>query len=354
MRPVHGGRAVLRIRATSLRVPLAVAMSRGWNLAASALAQFFGREQLLGHCPPDPQPPAGPPPPTLTASCLADKTRKPHCPRPLAWPPRGQRNHRMPSEMRGLGHSLPEGPAAGPAPPQGASKQPTCKGGLPWGRLGQTDTAPSPEASAPSPGVGPSGSHVPGGARCPRRPLGAQERGYQRDPLEGRPRCPGPRKAADARAPASGPHARRVGSGRVRWARHPGPGRRAAWDSHSPFCLQASVRKKKGKGRARVCVQPPPARPAGGPPCVAVGVASPCAVTLCCVPRVGPLPDTAPCSLSRLLPPSRLCPPTCPHLVTAKPAGPSAVTARPALRAAAAQGAGQQRAGPLAMGRATP
>lgn len=87
---------------------------------------------------------------------------------------------------------------------------------------------------------------------------------------------------------------------------------------------------------------------------MAVGVASPCAVTLCCVPRVGPLPDTAPCSLSRLLPPSRLCPPTCPHLVTAKPAGPSAVTARPALRAAAAQGAGQQGAGPLAMGRATP
>lgn len=87
---------------------------------------------------------------------------------------------------------------------------------------------------------------------------------------------------------------------------------------------------------------------------MAVGVASPCAVTLCCVPRVGPLPDTAPCSLSRLLPSSRLCPPTCPHLVTAKPAGPSAVTARPALRAAAAQGAGQQGAGPLAMGRATP
>lgn len=267
MRPVHGGRAVLRIRATSLRVPLAVAMSRGWNLAASALAQFFGREQLLGHCPPDPQPPAGPPPPTLTASCLADKTRKPHCPRPLAWPPRGQRNHRMPSEMRGLGHSLPEGPAAGPAPPQGASKQPTCKGGLPWGRLGQTDTAPSPEASAPSPGAGPSGSHVPGGARCPRRPLGARERGYQRDLSEGRPRCPGPRKATDA------PRARvwaacaegRVGPGPV----GPAPRPRSALPpgTHTPLsvCKPPSGRRRVRGERESVC-SPRPHALRGGPP----------------------------------------------------------------------------------------
>lgn len=27
-------------------------------------------------------------------------------------------------------------------------------------------------------------------------------------------------------------------------------------DSHSPFCLQASVRKKKGKGRPGVCLTP--------------------------------------------------------------------------------------------------
>lgn len=151
MRPVHGGRAVLRIRATSLRVPLAVAMSRGWNLAASALAQFFGREQLLGHCPPDPQPPAGPPPPTLTASCLADKTRKPHCPRPLAWPPRGQRNHRMPSEMRGLGHSLPEGPAAGPAPPSRGQQAAHLQRGAPVGSARTDGHRPVPRPRPPRP-----------------------------------------------------------------------------------------------------------------------------------------------------------------------------------------------------------
>lgn len=172
MRPVHGRRAVLRIRATSLRVPLAVAMSRGWNLAASALAQFFGREQLLGHCPPDPQPPAGPPPPTLTASCLADKTRKPHCPRPLAWPPRGQRNHRMPSEMRGLGHSLPEGPAAGPAPPSRGQQAAHLQRGAPVGSARTDGHRPVPRGLGPLARCGP--FRLP---RAGRSPLSTQAAG---------------------------------------------------------------------------------------------------------------------------------------------------------------------------------
>lgn len=37
-------------------------------------------------------------------------------------------------------------------------------------------------------------------------------------------------------------------------APEPGPGGALpSWDSRSPFCLQASIRKKKGKGRACVC-----------------------------------------------------------------------------------------------------
>lgn len=293
MRPVHGGRAVLPIRATSLRVPLAVAMSRGWNLAASTLAQFFGREQLLGHCPPDPQPPAGPPPPTFTASCLADKTRKPHCPRPLVWPPRGQRNHRMPSEMRGLGHSLPEGPAAGPAPPKGPASSPPAKGGS---RGVGSDRRTPPRPPRPRP---PRLVRALPAPTCRAEPAVHAGRWGRRNGVTSQTRRkvgPGVQVPGRPQMPARPRLGRtRGGSGR---AGSGGPGTQApvgaaAWDSHSPFCLQASVRKKKGKGRARVCVQPPPARPAGTP-CVAVGVASPCAVTLCCVPRVGPAPGHGP------------------------------------------------------------
>lgn len=249
------------------------------------------------------------------------------------------------------------------------------------GRLGQTGTAPSRGLGPPAP-CGP--FRLTRGLAEPTVHAGcwggqasgqeSQERGYQPDLSEGRPPVQVPGRPQTARLPprrpppAPGPHARRVGSG-------PGgppqaPAGAAAWDSRSPFCLQASVRKKKGKGRARVCVQPPPARPVEDPS-VAVGVASPRAVSPCCVPRAGPAPGHGPvqsvASASRFpsVSPSvsRISPETCPHLVTVKPAGPSAVTARPALWAAAVaagQGAGKQRpwcvegGWPLAVGRATP
>lgn len=187
----------------------------------------------------------------------------------------------------------------------------------------------------------------------------AQERGYQPDLSEGRPRCPGPQKAADGTScPPDAPPARiwaACAEGRVR-SGGPAPRPRQVLPSgtHAPLsvCKLPSGRRRVRGEPESVCSPRPHAL--RGTPSVAVGVASLCAVTPCCVPRAGPAPGHGPvqsvASASRFpsVSPSvsRISPETCPHLVTVKPAGPSAVTARSSLRAAAVaagQGAGKQR-----------